>query len=276
MLLYQVGQGTESGFSPDPPGKAASYISALAWAPDSRYIAFGYGDGSISLWDTRSASHVLTYNGSSGQVENIVWSPDGKLIASGGVQEVVRICRASDGTIVSIYAGNSISEKWLLSWSPDSTRVAIENDGPDVQSAQLPSQTLQVWDVSAGKTLFTFADAPMLSVAWSPDGKLVASVDSDGKVYLWMDSDGKLLTSYAAQNPPYLNKLPALLWSPVGSYLALDTWYSVLQVWNVRTNATQLIPIDLDLSRAIAWLPDGRIALIDDSKATQYIKVTGL
>ncbi len=62
----------------------------------------------------------------------------------------------------------------------------------------------------------------------------------------------------------------------MGSYLALDTWYSVLQVWNVRTNATQLISIDLDLSRAIAWLPDGRIALIDDSKATQYIKVTGL
>ncbi len=194
VLLYQIEQGTESGFSPDPPEKTASYISALAWAPDSRYIAFGYGDGSISLWDTRSASHVLTYNGSSGQVENIAWSPDGKLIASGGVQEVVRICRASDGTIVSIYAGNSISEKWLLSWSPDSTRVVIENDGPDVQSAQLPSQTLQVWDVSAGKTLFTFADAPMLSVAWSPEGKLVASVDSDGKVYLWKDSDGKLIT----------------------------------------------------------------------------------
>lgn len=272
VLIYQIEQGTGRSFVPQPPGKAANLISALAWAPGMRYIAFGYADGSIALWDTKSFSSVLTYQGSIGQVEAIAWSPDGQFIASGGLQESARICLSSNGAIVSKYAGSAASETRPLSWSPDSTRVVFNDDSPTTRTF------LHVWDVQTGKTLFTFAGAPMLLASWSPDGRIIATVENDGKVSLWNAPNGAFIKSYTSSYSSSSSLLSpaALLWSPDSTYIALDSKGTSLQVWNVHDTASKLLPVHLDAARASIWLVDGRIALIDDTKSTQFIAVRNL
>ncbi|GAC1565384.1 MAG: hypothetical protein NVS3B14_02890 [Ktedonobacteraceae bacterium] len=288
VIVYPVEQVSDASSFNGP-----AVISALAWAPepdpDTRHIALGFADGSISVYDTGSASPVftypdtgstspvLTYHGSIGQVKTIAWSPDGKLIASGGMQEVVRICQASNGKIVSTYPGDTFNVTRLLSWSPDSTRVVIESN---LHTDQLNDPTLQVWDVGAGKTLFTFAQTNMLKVAWSPNGKLIVSVGNvgyDENVYLWNASDGTFFKAYPAQSSSNIDQSPVeLLWSPASDYIALDDGGRTLKVWNVQNDALKLVPINLGNTRAMIWLHDGHIALIDADRNTQFIDMRSL
>ena len=50
---------------------------------------------------------------------------------------------------------------------------------------------MQVWDASSGKRLHTYTGA-VNSVAWSPDGKRIASAGQGGTVQVWDASSGKL------------------------------------------------------------------------------------
>ncbi len=267
VVVQQYSQGEEYTVYTGP-----SVINAVAWAPDSAHIALGNTHGYISLYDLSNVSSTLTYRGSIGAVVNMAWSPDGKLIASAGAQEVLRICRASNGQIVSTYAGNAVSETRLLTWSPDSTRVVIENDS---QSGQSVSHTLQVWDAHAGKTLFTFAGVDMVNVAWAPTGKTLDSVGKDGKVYLWRASDGSLIKTYTGSDnsttdQPWPNNL---LWSPGSDYIALDNGGDVLQVWNVQNDIWEAFSIHLAHPRAAIWLAENLISFIDASQAQQVIQM---
>jgi len=265
-------EGMGGNYYPNLPEMVGSYITALTWAPDSRHIALGYFDGSIWLLDTKNETQPINYSGTLNQVQSIAWSPDNKLIAVGSVNEAALIINASDGTVVSIYSGSSVSESLYMSWSPDSKRIVIEYGALNSKSI---NKTLQVWDAIAGKTLFSFGYVNMLQVAWSPAGNIIASAGSDGKVYLWDATNGKLITSYAAQNPPYPDQLPIIVWSPDGKYLALDTGDNSIQVWNAQSGTSKLFHTELSPPRAMTWL-DGRLELIDAARIPQYINVNGI
>jgi len=68
-------------------------------------------------------------------VDAVVWSPDGKRIASGSVDKTVQVWDAADGSHVYTYRGHS-NRVWSVAWSSDGKRIASgSNDA-----------TVQVWD----------------------------------------------------------------------------------------------------------------------------------
>ncbi|HLI69446.1 MAG TPA: protein kinase [Ktedonobacteraceae bacterium] len=264
VSVYQAGQGGGPSvtFGVAPP-------KALAWAPDSQRLAIGFQDGSVMLVDVYLDS-LLTYSLAAGPVENIAWSPDGEYIASVDPQNLVRVCYLGNGSgnVVPDYAGlagASTGDTFLLAWSPDSTRLVIQGRASSAHS-------LAVWSVKAG-VLYTFASTPALAVAWSPDGSQIATVDQT-TLYLWDASTGKASATYPVRNPPYPIAFNAdLVWSPDSSHLVLDTGYSTLQIWDIRTGVSMLRPIYLDVTRTMIWLPDGRLALVDDNLRTEYLSL---
>lgn len=260
--VYQAGQGGGPyvTFGSAPP-------NVLAWAPDSKRLAIGSQDGSIALVD-KNLGELLTYDVPAAPVENIAWSPDGKYIASVDPQDLLNVCYVGNGSAMPSYAsisGASTGNTFLLAWSPDSMRLVIPGGG-------VSAQNLQVWSLKAG-VLYSFASTPALAVAWSPDGSQIATVDQH-TLYLWNASTGKANATYPVRNPPYPVAFNAdLVWSPDGSHVVLDTGYSTLQVWNARTGASTLRPIYLDVTRTMIWLPDGRLALVDDNLRTEYLNL---
>jgi WD40 repeat protein len=88
---------------------------------------------------------LYTYRGHSASVMGVVWSPDGKRIASGSDDGTVQVWDAANGGHVYTYRGYA-GRVNAVAWSPDGKRIASgSNDG-----------TAQVWDAVNGGHVYTY------------------------------------------------------------------------------------------------------------------------
>ena len=65
--------------------KHTAGVHGVAFSPDSRWLASGWGDGIVRIWDTKDpASEARELPGHAGKVERVVFLPDGRLASAGG------------------------------------------------------------------------------------------------------------------------------------------------------------------------------------------------
>ncbi len=92
------------------------------------------------------------------------------------------------------------------------------------------------------------------AVAWSPDGRYIASGSWDDTVQVWDAKTGALLFSYR-QN----GIVDAVAWSPDGRYIASGSWDDTVQVWDVLTqHLVRIYTGHSDFVTALAWSPDSQ------------------
>jgi WD40 repeat protein len=233
-------------------------VTCLAWSPDGQTLASGGGEWLVRLWEGRTGPKKLRIlPGHTGLVRSISWSPDGKRLATASDNQTVRVWRADTGkmlfpplghpgtvtTVAWSPAGKllaSVAEVpagrlrlWdadtgkpvgeprpakVISWSPDGKTLVI-GDGKE----------LLLLDTSSGQVSAFVNDAPVLSAAWSPDGKWIASSGEDGALKAWDASSRQLSQSWRAGPATHL------AWSPDSKTVALGGGPR-LQVWNVSAN----------------------------------------
>jgi WD40 repeat protein len=205
---------------------------------------------------------------SQGSLYAAAFSPNGKLLAAGGADQVVTLWKISGTRAVRIAqplsgpAGNVYS----IAFSPDSaTLAAASTDG-----------TIRLWHVADparatpdGAPLVTpRAGADPNSVAFSPDGRTLAAGTTAGTVWLWHIPDAVSLAAGAA--PVSLPGMPltgpaasvsGVAFSRDGRELAASS--KDFKVWLWRIEADRAIP-DGTLTGAVNWVntvafsPDGR------------------
>jgi WD40 repeat protein len=98
-------------------------VLSLSLSPCGRIVAAGFGDGSVRLfrcpeWDQVWSVKTVHVN----DVWSVTWSPDGRFLASGGEDKLVKILSAGTGAILKHLSGHS---NWVFSvlFSPDGTKV---------------------------------------------------------------------------------------------------------------------------------------------------------
>ena len=105
--------------------------------------------------------------------------------------------------------------------------------------------------------LFQEHTAAVLSVAWSPDGRYLASGGSDQTALVWDAGNGKVICSYRG----HTNAIRSVAWSPDGRYLASGSTDGSVQVWEALTGRPILGYrghqrwFKLGAVQAVAWLP---------------------
>ncbi len=117
-------------------------------------------------------------------VRSVAISMDGRLLASGGADNMVKLWSVPDGALLKTFAGHS---DILVS-------VAISADGRLLASCGW-DKTIKLWSLPNGSLLKTLTghSSDVYSVVVSPDGRLLASGGGDRAIRLWSLPDGKQL-----------------------------------------------------------------------------------
>jgi WD40 repeat protein/transcriptional regulator with XRE-family HTH domain len=250
-------------------GYAASLYD-LAWSPDGTQLASSGTDTQVTVWEVASGMPRGVLCGHRWTVYGVGWSPDGRRLASSGWDNAVRLWEPATGTCVQILRDLDRPDTLFngLSWSPDGEilassafsrgvllwkvragsghwiggeiatwirRVVFSPDGTRLIGGGDDGH-VYVWDASDGTLLQRLAghSGAVMSVAWSPDGSLLASgggSEDSGELVVWDASSGQ----YVRTLMEHPEGVSALSWGPNGQMLLSGGRDGKLRWWQVQS-----------------------------------------
>jgi small GTP-binding protein len=192
------------------------------------------------------------------RIDKIVWSPDGKRIASGG--DRILIHDLSRRTVTPIFGERFLS---ILAWSPDGNSLAIGHRDDNVS----------VWNLENDQDTPIFKDVgPEVScIAWSSDGQILASGFNDGSIRIWS------INGYIDQEVGHVfgESITNIAWSPNGRMLASSSSSGSVYFWNAMTGKLiRSVKSHSSEIYEIAWSLDGNL-LVSCSK-DQTIRIINI
>jgi WD40 repeat protein len=242
--------------------------ASVAFSPDGKALASAGRDRVVHLWDVKTGQSLKEFKGHNNPLCAVAFSSDGKHLASGDVQSTIRIWDTESGKEQCVIDNKSGTEALSLAFSPDGKTLAcagawndssflprigsvvkfgnkeIKIDGPiSIQGVEMTRKEgyfVLLWDAASGKEVRRFGGLKdkVRSVAFAPDGRMVAAASRDGKVCLWDADTGKVrlfIVAHPGHGDLGFAASPSVAFAPDGRKLISAAGDHTLRVWDAAT-----------------------------------------
>lgn len=237
------------------PGHDGSSVFDVAIDPMGELIVAGggprYGPGFVKLWNAHTGMLTAELPKEKACVTSVAVSPHGNRLA------VVAYGR------VAVWGNFSTQPKLL--WRRElakAFRVAISPHGDVLavgcfggEGTQKNPPTVMIWDAETGEQLeIASCDRSIMDLAFSPDGRLLASIDWDGKVEVYDRDQQRTVLSEVAHEPVGYS----VAFSPDGRTLATASNNGQISFWHLSTMTHVATLNTRDQVAKLAFFPDGQ------------------
>ncbi|MFQ5937796.1 MAG: protein kinase [Acidiferrobacterales bacterium] len=217
VRLWNVESGTLQHTVPVGAGSGA----ALAASPDGRWLAMVRGNV-IALWDSKENEPAGELVGHEGTIRRMAFSPDGRILASVGVDRSVILWNLSAKQVLQRLGGYE-HDVLTVAFAPNGRRIATSD----------ASGQITYWEVPTGKLAgyFRAHDEEITAIAFSPDGKWLATGGADKFLTLWdtgLERNDQAL--FGAPETVY-----SLAFSHDSQWLLVAGTGDAIRIWDLRS-----------------------------------------
>lgn len=254
--------------------KQYGMFTPVSYSPDGETIAMAvlreFEDGVVVIRDIRTGkinkklrhSNLLLLLINTYYTSSITYSPDGKLIATGGGfydkdKGKVYLWHAQKGNYKIIHKGHSFVHS--LAFSPDGRTITIGDS----------AGKCKVMDVITGesKTTLTGHRGGVYSVVYSPNGNTIATGSVDKTIRLWDVKTGELLKTLTGHK----RYISCIAFSPTGSTIASASADQSIRLWDTNTGIQKASFRGYEQATSILFSPDGHTLTSADGSGTVLI-----
>jgi WD40 repeat protein len=244
---------------------SSGLVKQISWAPDGDRIATGDQNGTLRVWSVRENALSFMAHPHADNIEMVQWAPGGDLLASGSWDRTVAVTDASNGDLLHRIEGHT-SFVNAVAWSADGTMLvsaALEPPYVLLWSRQKPDAVIELTGHrSAVDTLAWSPTAPLLAssgrddtvriwtesgtmkhildarasvesadIAWSSDGKLLATAGDQG-VIIWEADTGRRLQTWDADAGSFETRIVGW-WRDSSRLVTRSSSDQSVKIWNV-------------------------------------------
>jgi WD40 repeat protein len=231
---------------------------SIAFSPDGKRVATG-GLEQVTVWDAETGEKLFAIKQPQPPMPFpprppfdfflcVAFSPDGKRLATGGLERGGKVWNAQTGEELLSLEGRT-GDLSSLVFSPDGKGLAAVFLSHPGEKGEV-----KVWDAQTGKGLFSIEEE-IGCVAYSPDGKRLASASPGGKVKVWDAGTGK--ENLTLQG--HTSHVRSVAYSPDGKRLASGSADRTVKVWDAQTGHEFFtIRGHASLVSGVSFSPDGK------------------
>jgi WD40 repeat protein len=231
-------------------------VTDLAWLPDGTALASA-GTETITFYDPSTRTRLQTLEAGEG-LASIAISPNGYWLAAGS--RLYSEQMGSEYGTVQLWRGGPKDWEALgplyvddrgvseITFAPGGNLFAAAFSALEIEQ----NSSVEIWNTTSWAITRTLSLGTALNIAFSPDGRLLASVPDRYATRLWGMADGQVLQNLRTA---FTDAVNSLAFSPDGALLATGHYDGTIRIWEAATGQLTLILQSEGVVESLAFNP---------------------